>query len=31
MAKGELGWEPTIELDEGLERTIPYFKEVLEG
>jgi dTDP-glucose 4,6-dehydratase len=26
-AKGELNWEPTISLAEGLERTIPYFKQ----
>jgi UDP-glucuronate decarboxylase len=25
-AENELGWQPTIELDEGLERTIHYFK-----
>ena len=24
-----LNWEPTIRLEEGLERTIPYFKEKL--
>lgn len=29
LAKKELGWEPTIELDEGLNRTIDYFKEVI--
>ena len=26
LAKKELGWEPTIDLDEGLRRTIEYFK-----
>jgi dTDP-glucose 4,6-dehydratase len=25
-----LGWEPKVDLDQGLERTIPYFKEKLE-
>ena len=25
LAKSKLGWEPTIMLDEGLDRTIPYF------
>ncbi len=29
-AKEILGWEPKIALDEGLARTIPYFKEKLE-
>jgi dTDP-glucose 4,6-dehydratase len=29
-AKKILGWEPKINLDEGIERTIPYFKEKLE-
>jgi len=29
-AKEILGWEPKINLDEGIERTIPYFKEKLE-
>ncbi len=27
LAKKHLGWEPTIPLDEGLKRTIPYFRE----
>lgn len=27
LAKKELGWEPKVMLDEGLERTIRYFKE----
>jgi UDP-glucuronate decarboxylase len=26
LAKKELGWEPKIELDEGLKKTIKYFK-----
>ena len=29
LAKKELGWEPTIPLDEGLKRTIEYFKSVI--
>lgn len=29
VARKELGWQPTIELEEGLERTIAYFKNVL--
>lgn len=29
-AKIELGWEPKIKLDEGLDKTIPYFREILE-
>ncbi|HHH72397.1 MAG TPA: SDR family oxidoreductase [Sulfuricurvum sp.] len=29
LAKQVLGWEPTIALDEGLEKTISYFKKVL--
>ncbi len=29
MAKKELDWQPTIELEEGLERTIAYFREIL--
>ena len=29
-AKEILGWEPKVALDEGLERTIPYFREKLE-
>jgi UDP-glucuronate decarboxylase len=29
LAKKRLQWEPTIELDEGLEKTIEYFKEIL--
>ncbi len=30
LAKKELGWEPKIQLEEGLERTIDYFRRVLE-
>lgn len=30
LAKKELNWEPKVELDEGLEHTIEYFKERLE-
>ena len=29
LAKKELGWEPTIALDEGLEKTIEYFRKQL--
>ncbi len=29
LAKEVLGWEPQIDLEEGLSRTIPYFKELL--
>ncbi len=29
LAKKELGWEPTIALDEGLKKTIEYFKTVV--
>ena len=28
LAKEKLGWEPKIELEEGLEKTITYFKEL---
>ena len=31
LAKKELGWEPTIQLREGLEKTAAYFKTVLDG
>lgn len=31
LARRQLGWEPTIELDEGLDRTIAYFREVISG
>lgn len=30
LAKKELGWEPKVQLDEGLERTIEYFKDHFE-
>jgi dTDP-glucose 4,6-dehydratase len=29
-ARAELGWEPQVPLEEGLKRTIPYFRELLE-
>ena len=29
LAKKHLGWEPTVSLDEGLDRTIAYFKTVV--
>ena len=29
LAKEKLGWRPTIDLEEGLERTIAYFREIL--
>ena len=29
LAQKVLGWEPKIQLDEGLDRTIPYFQELL--
>jgi UDP-glucuronate decarboxylase len=29
LAREKLGWEPTIELEEGLKRTIPYFEKIL--
>ena len=31
LAKKELNWEPHIMLEEGLERTIAYFKKMIEG
>jgi UDP-glucuronate decarboxylase len=31
IARETLGWEPTIQLDEGLERTIAYFDRLLRG
>jgi dTDP-glucose 4,6-dehydratase len=31
LARSALGWEPKVGLDEGLERTLPYFREVLAG
>ncbi|HNV46780.1 MAG TPA: SDR family oxidoreductase [Spirochaetota bacterium] len=29
IARAELGWEPAVQLAEGLERTIAYFREIL--
>jgi UDP-glucuronate decarboxylase len=29
LAKSHLGWEPKIPLEEGIERTVAYFKEVV--
>jgi nucleoside-diphosphate-sugar epimerase len=29
LARKMLGWEPQIELDEGLDRSIPYFRDLL--
>jgi UDP-glucuronate decarboxylase len=29
LARQELGWQPTIELEEGLKKTIAYFDEFL--
>lgn len=29
LAKKELGWEPTIQLEEGLQKTIDYFKKIV--
>jgi dTDP-glucose 4,6-dehydratase len=29
LAKAKLGWEPKVPLDEGLKKTIEYFKEIL--
>jgi UDP-glucuronate decarboxylase len=29
LAKNLLNWHPTIELDEGLKKTIAYFRELL--
>jgi len=31
LAKKELSWEPTVQLHEGLERTVEYFRSVLDG
>jgi UDP-glucuronate decarboxylase len=28
LAKSKLGWEPKIELEDGLKETIAYFKKV---
>jgi len=30
LAQKLLSWSPSINLDEGLDRTIPYFREVIE-
>jgi UDP-glucuronate decarboxylase len=30
QAKKLLDWNPKIELEEGLDKTIPYFREILE-
>jgi dTDP-D-glucose 4,6-dehydratase len=30
MAKEKLGWEPAIPLEQGLEKTIEYFKEIVQ-
>jgi UDP-glucuronate decarboxylase len=29
LAKAKLGWEPAVQLQEGLEKTIAYFREIL--
>ena len=29
LAKEKLGWEPTIKLDEGLDKSIAYFRQKL--
>jgi len=29
LAKGKMGWEPTVALEDGLKKTIAYFKETL--
>jgi UDP-glucuronate decarboxylase len=31
LAQRELGWQPTIALEQGLEPTIAYFREQLES
>lgn len=31
LARKELNWEPTIELEDGLKKTIPYFERLLSG
>jgi dTDP-glucose 4,6-dehydratase len=31
VARAVLGWEPTVELEDGLRRTIPYFRGVVEA
>jgi dTDP-glucose 4,6-dehydratase len=30
VARAELGWEPTVNLEEGLKKTIPWFRAILE-
>ncbi|HYW06370.1 MAG TPA: UDP-glucuronic acid decarboxylase family protein [Longimicrobium sp.] len=31
VARSALGWEPRVDLEEGLQRTIPYFRELVES
>jgi len=31
LAREKLGWEPAIQLEEGLKRTIPYFEQLLQS
>ena len=31
IARQVLGWEPKVPLEEGLRRTIPYFRTLVEG
>ena len=31
LARGSLGWEPKVQLEEGLKRTIPYFESLLQS
>ena len=31
LAREKLGWEPTVQLEEGLKRTIPYFEHLLQN
>ena len=31
LARTKLGWQPRIELEEGLRRSLPYFQEVISG
>ena len=31
LAREELGWEPTVQLEEGLKPTIAYFEQLLTG